>query len=154
MADTNEDPVAASRRALLAGVGVVGVAGSLAACGTASSTNSGGTTGGGGSTPTGAAGGGGNTSSDIAKTADIPVGSGKIIGSVVVTQPAAGEYKAFSAICTHQGCTVNKIASGEIHCPCHGSAFSITDGSVKNGPATQPLASKSVSVTNGEIRIT
>src|SRR5690242_16750681 len=90
MAETNEDRGAASRRTLLAGVGMVGVAGSLAACGTASSTDSGGTTGGGSSPTAGSNGGGG-----LAKTTDIPEGGGKIIGDVVITQPAAGQFKAF-----------------------------------------------------------
>lgn len=81
----------------------------------------------------------------IAKTADVPVGSGVIIDEVVVTQPSAGEFKGFSAICTHQGCTVNEVAEGTINCPCHGSKFNL-DGSVANGPATRPLESKSVSV--------
>jgi Rieske Fe-S protein len=65
---------------------------------------------------------------------------------VVVTQPTAGTFKAFSTTCTHQGCQVNKIADGLILCPCHGSKFSVTDGSVKGGPAPSPLPAASVSV--------
>jgi Rieske Fe-S protein len=157
MAESNDDRVAASRRTVLAGVGAVGVVGSLAACGTASDNASdGGAANGGGSTPTAAGastGGGGTSGGGIAKTADIPVGSGKIIGSVVVTQPSAGTFKAFSSTCTHQGCQVNAISGGAIKCPCHGSQFSITDGSVKHGPATAPLPSKTVTVKDGEITV-
>ncbi len=85
--------------------------------------------------------------------ADIPVGGGKVYQSaqVVVTQPAAGQYKAFSAICTHVGCICNQVAGGTINCPCHGAKFKITDGSVVAGPATTPLAGASVTVTGGKI---
>jgi Rieske Fe-S protein len=79
----------------------------------------------------------------------IPVGGGVIYPNqaVVVTQPTAGVFKGFSAICPHQGCTVQQIAQGLIFCPCHLSTFSITDGSVKQGPAQtglQPVAVKVV----------
>ena len=70
---------------------------------------------------------------------------------VVVTQPTAGEYKAFSATCTHQGCKVKSVADGVIVCPCHGSKFAIADGSVASGPAKSPLPEKSVSVEGGSI---
>ena len=85
--------------------------------------------------------------------ADIPVGGGKVYqaAQVVVTQPAAGQYKAFSAICTHVGCICNQVAGGTINCPCHGAKFKITDGSVVAGPATVPLATASVTVTGGKI---
>lgn len=74
--------------------------------------------------------------------AEIPVGGGRVFDTqrVVVTQPTAGNFKAFSAVCTHQGCTVAQVTA-TIDCPCHGSQFAITDGSVVNGPATQPLPS-------------
>ena len=74
----------------------------------------------------------------IATTAEVPVGSGVIVDEIVVTQPSAGEFKGFSAICTHKGCTVDEVADGTINCPCHGSKFNL-DGSVANGPATKPL---------------
>ena len=93
--------------------------------------------------------------SAIAK-ADIPVGGGKVFEAlkVVVTQPTAGDYKAFSAVCTHQGCTVNGVANGVITCPCHGSQFDIATGAVRQGPATQPLPAKSVSVSGDGINVT
>lgn len=86
----------------------------------------------------------------IAKTADIPVGSGVIVDEVVVTQPSAGEFKGFSAICTHAGCTVNEVAEGTINCPCHGSKFNL-DGSVANGPASKPLEAQAVTVQGDSI---
>jgi Rieske Fe-S protein len=84
---------------------------------------------------------------------DIPVGGGKVYttAQVVVTQPAMGQYKAFSAICTHVGCICNQVAGGTINCPCHGATFKITDGSVVAGPATTPLAGAKVTVTGGKI---
>ena len=86
----------------------------------------------------------------IAKTADVPVGAGLIVDEVVVTQPAEGEFKGFSAICTHAGCTVNKVADGTIDCPCHGSKFNL-DGSVAAGPATKPLEPAAVTVQGDSI---
>ncbi|MYT42561.1 Rieske 2Fe-2S domain-containing protein, partial [Streptomyces sp. SID5471] len=72
---------------------------------------------------------------------------------VVVTQPAAGEFKAFSAVCRHQGCLVNEVAGGTINCPCHGSKYAIDDGSVRHGPATQGLPAAKVSVEGGAIKL-
>jgi Rieske Fe-S protein len=86
----------------------------------------------------------------IAKTSDVPVGSGVIVGDVVITQPVAGDFKGFSSRCTHRGCAVNKIADGTINCPCHGSKFNL-DGTVVHGPATQPLETRAISVTGDSI---
>jgi Rieske Fe-S protein len=86
----------------------------------------------------------------IAKTADVPVGSGVIVDEVVVTQPSAGQFKGFSAICTHAGCTVNEVVDGTINCPCHGSKFNL-DGSVASGPASTPLESQAVTVQGDSI---
>jgi Rieske Fe-S protein len=88
----------------------------------------------------------------LAKVSDIPVGGGKIFNDqkVVVTQPAAGQIKAFSAVCTHQGCLVGSVGR-TIDCPCHGSKFSITDGSVVQTPANQPLPAVNVTVQGDSI---
>jgi Rieske Fe-S protein len=67
-----------------------------------------------------------------------------------VTQPSEGEFKGFSAICTHAGCTLNKVADGTIDCPCHGSKFHL-DGSVAHGPAAKPLESADVTVQGDSI---
>jgi Rieske Fe-S protein len=84
---------------------------------------------------------------------DVPVGGGTIYADqkVVVTQPTEGDFKAFSSICTHQGCPVSNVDGGTINCTCHGSKFSITDGSVVNGPATSGLSAVAVSVEGGSV---
>ena len=86
----------------------------------------------------------------IAKTSDVPVGSGVIVGEVVVTQPSAGVFKGFSAKCTHKGCMVDKVADGTIDCPCHGSKFNL-DGTVAKGPASRPLDPKPIAVEGTSI---
>src|SRR5690242_16301110 len=102
----------------------------LAACGSDSEGDGGGS---GGSS--GSSGGGTTSSGAIGKKSEVPVGGGKIFASekVVLTQPTEGDFKAFSAVCTHQGCVVAKIAGKDIECTCHGSKFSIEDGSVVTG---------------------
>jgi Rieske Fe-S protein len=89
----------------------------------------------------------------LAKTADIPVGGGKILTDkkIVITQPQAGSFHAFTAVCTHQGCTVGSVSGGTINCPCHGSKFNIANGAVVNGPAASPLAPVSIQVQGGSI---
>ena len=166
----NHQAVSPSRRALLAGAGVAGVA-ALAGC-TTYDANNGGITGpppssaapssqsaAGAPAGTAAAGAGGAPASSaapanaLATTAEVPVGGGKIITgkNIVVTQPQADSFKAFTAVCTHLGCIVSTVSGGTINCPCHGSRFSIKDGSVVNGPATSPLAPVAISVDGTSI---
>ncbi|WP_436891083.1 Rieske (2Fe-2S) protein [Nocardiopsis dassonvillei] len=85
----------------------------------------------------------------VATVDEVPVGGGVVLAgvAVVVTQPEAGEFRAFSTACTHEGCPVDEVAGGEIVCPCHGSRFSIADGSPTEGPATDPLEEYTVTVT-------
>jgi Rieske Fe-S protein len=129
----------ASRRVLLAGAAGVGAVAALAACGGGDSGNS-----------------GGNAAPAVeAKKSDIPEGGGKIFEKekVVITQPTAGTFKAFTAVCTHQGCLVTSIVNGLIQCPCHGSAYSVADGSVKSGPAPTALAEKTVKLNGDNVTV-
>ncbi|MDG4831934.1 Rieske (2Fe-2S) protein [Solwaraspora sp. WMMD1047] len=143
-----------SRRALLAGAGAVGASVVLAACGTDTTPDASGSTTAppaGGATGGAAPGGG----AALAATSDVPEGGGLIVQgqNVVLTQPAAGQYKCFDAICTHQGCPVSNVDGGTINCTCHGSKFSIEDGSVTTGPARTPLAEKQITVEGDSISL-
>jgi Rieske Fe-S protein len=93
------------------------------------------------------------TGTVLGAASDIPVGGGKIYtaAKVVVTQPARGQYKAFSAVCTHVGCIMSEVASGTIDCPCHGGQFKITNGAVVAGPPPSPLPARPVKVVNGQV---
>jgi len=84
--------------------------------------------------------------------ADVPVGGGVILkdANYVITQPTKGEFKAFSKICTHMGCPVAEVVK-TINCKCHGSKYSIEDGSVVNPPATKPLAESPVTVSGDKV---
>ena len=146
---------ASNRRALLACAGAA-CAAVLAGCSRYNSGNgiAGGQSAQGGSSSAAPAGSAGsNGSAVLAKTTDIPVGGGKILAGpkIVITQPKAGSFKAFTAVCTHLGCTVGTVSGGTINCPCHGSKFSVTNGSVVNGPASSPLAPVSIKVQGTSI---
>lgn len=159
-----------TRRLAVAGIGAAGAIGAvsvLAACGSdakgntadASAQGTGGATPsqGTGGTPSQDAGGGASADARLTTPASaIPVDGGTIFvpQQVVVTQPSAGEFKAFSAICTHKGCPVKSVKDGNIVCPCHNSLFSIADGSVISGPARSPLPALTVTVTGDEITVT
>lgn len=88
-------------------------------------------------------------------TADVPTGGGVILAKdkVVVTQPEPGVFRAFSAVCTHQGCLVSAVVNGAITCRCHGSAFSVADGSVLRNPATKPLPARPVEVVGDTLTV-
>jgi nitrite reductase/ring-hydroxylating ferredoxin subunit len=122
----------------------------LAACGSGSSDSAADPAGTPTAGSTGASGGGGLTS-----TSDIEVGGGAIFPGeeVVVTQPSAGQFKCFTAICTHQGCVVSSVSDGTINCGCHGSSYDIATGEVVNGPATAPLAEEQITVSGDEISL-
>jgi Rieske Fe-S protein len=85
---------------------------------------------------------------------DVPVGGGTVYEAleVVVTQPAAGQFLGFSAICTHTGCIVNRVADATIQCPCHGSRYHL-DGTVAAGPAPRALQARPVTIVDGQIRL-
>jgi Rieske Fe-S protein len=96
---------------------------------------------------------GGSTASVLASTSDIPVGGGRVFPEyrLVVTQPAVGGLRAFTAICTHDGCMLTAVTDATIRCPCHGSRFAIADGTVVNGPATRALTPRPIRVEGDSI---
>jgi nitrite reductase/ring-hydroxylating ferredoxin subunit len=143
-----------SRRGMLRGAAVGGLAlPVLAACGgdeePATTSPQPSDTGG----DTGDDAGGDAGAGTLASTGDVPVGGGTILADeqVVITQPSGGDFKAFTAVCTHQGCVVATVADGTINCNCHGSKFSIQDGSVASGPATSPLKAVRITVDGDAI---
>ena len=149
----------ATRRGVLAGVGLVGLAGAVSACSSGGSSSSPAGAASASTAPASAPGsasaaaGTGSATGALATTSEIPVGSGKIFTAekVVVTQPTSGDFKAFSAVCTHMGCIVSQISNGTIDCPCHGSQYSIKDGAVVAGPAPSPLPAEAIKVSGTSI---
>ena len=116
----------------------------LAACGGNDSSSSQQPAGSGSSkTPSGGGTSSGTAADALAQTSDIPVGGGEVLAdqNVVITQPTKGTFKGFSATCTHQGCTLASVSDGTINCGCHGSQFSIKDGSNVTGPSGSPAGS-------------
>jgi Rieske Fe-S protein len=145
----------ASRRTVIAGLAAAGVgAPLLAGCGSGSvsalpttSTSPSGVA----PTTAGASPTGGSSGTPLVKASEVPVGGGVILNQAVVTQPTAGVFKAFTNVCTHQGCTVAQVQNGSIICPCHQSHFSIADGSVQSGPAPSALAPIAITTKDGEV---
>ena len=146
--------VSVTRRSLLTGAGIVALGG-IAGFAFGRNSSSNGTT---------AAANGYGYSPPKAKTgasfgrklielAQIPVGGGVILGGarVVVSRDASGNLHAFSATCTHQGCTVASVRNGVIECPCHGSRYNANTGQVVRGPAVAPLPPVNVTVVGGEV---
>jgi Rieske Fe-S protein len=129
--------------------GAAGAVGALAGCGNP------------GRAPDGQPGDGDGGPTTVASTADVPVGGGLIAAGVgvVVTQPAGGDFRGFSATCTHQGCTVAEVRDGTINCFCHGSRYSIEDGSVVRAalgltPDQQrPLPAVEITVDGGSVTV-
>jgi Rieske Fe-S protein len=152
--DLQDDaPTGPSRRHVLRGTAVGAIAVPvLAACG-ADDGGSGGSGGSGDGDSGGSGGSGGSASGPLSSTSDVPVEGGAILSDekIVVTQPRDGEFKAFTAVCTHQGCIVASVSNGTINCDCHGSKFSIEDGSVVNGPAGAPLEEVEINVDGDTI---
>jgi len=154
---TRHDAGSSSRRTVLAGACAAGAA-CLAGCARYGTSN-GGLAGPAAygpppsSTPSAGSSAGASASAVLASTAEVPVGGGTIltVKRIVITQPTAGTFHAFTAICTHQGCIVDAVSGGTINCPCHGSEYSIVNGSVVRGPAPLPLAAVSIKVEGTSI---
>ena len=143
-----------SRRAVLQGAGLAAVTvGTAAACGSDDSDSTAGSTSSSSSSSSSAASGSGT---ELASVSDVPVGGGMILKDqkLVLTQPTAGDIKAFSSRCTHQGCAVGAVKDGFIVCPCHGSKFAIADGApTPESPAKAPLGTTKVTVSGDKITL-
>lgn len=146
-----------TRRVILVGAGALGATAVLAACGTDSSgTNPNGSdfdqnpVPAGSTAADGSASGGANGQVLVAAS-EVAVGGGVITDRLVITQPTEGTFKAFSKVCTHQGCDVSEIKDGQIVCRCHNSFFSIKDGAPTSGPAQQPLSETKVELDGDNI---
>lgn len=140
-----------SRRSLLTGLGVAlagGVAGYLVGTNSSAAKPVGPTAG-----PNGYGSGSSRPGAALVPLARVPAGGGVVLAGagVVVTRSADGTVQAFSAICTHQGCTVGAVTDGAIICPCHGSHFNADTGAVLAGPATRPLPPVPVAVRGGNV---
>lgn len=126
-------PKPMSRRIVFHGFAGLGAAIALAGCGGGDDSSGGGDSTSGGSDV--------DNGTELAKVSEIPVGGGMVLTSekIVITQPTAGTFEAFSALCTHQGTMVAGVEDGVIRCEAHGSQFSAEDGAVTQGPATEAL---------------
>ncbi|WP_262852758.1 Rieske (2Fe-2S) protein [Mumia quercus] len=137
------------RRTVLQGAGLVGgtvvAGGLLAACGSDDGSST--------AQDDAMATGGAPAGTELGPTSDVPVGGGRVYESekVLVAQPSEGEFKAFSSVCTHQGCAVSKIEGTTLTCPCHGSEFSTDGGKVLQGPATKALPERKIRVEGDTI---
>ncbi|SDO97500.1 Rieske Fe-S protein [Nakamurella panacisegetis] len=148
---------APNRREVLLAAGLGAGALALAACGSSStpaastSTTATSAT----SAAAGSAGGAAPGGNALVAVSKVPVG-GAVAATdangkpIVVAQPSAGKVVAFSAICTHMGCTV-AVAGTELDCPCHGSKYNALTGAVVNGPASKPLPSVAVEISGGNV---
>jgi Rieske Fe-S protein len=97
---------------------------------------------------------------EIATAAELKPGSALTFTDTATNKPGvlihlkSGEFVAYSAECTHQGCTVTYRAKdgGYLACPCHNSVFEPTEsGKVVSGPADEPLPRLGIEVRDGRI---
>ncbi|MEU2557876.1 Rieske (2Fe-2S) protein [Streptomyces longispororuber] len=90
---------------------------------------------------------------DLGASDEVPVGSSKLYTdqNVVVSRVAEDEYKAFSTICTHARCPIEKLQGSKLICQCHGSQFDARNGEVLQRPAVAPLKELPVKVEDGKI---
>lgn len=79
-----------------------------------------------------------------------------VSGQEIAVGRSGGTLYAFSDICTHRHCNLangGEIEGSTIECECHGSVFDMGTGEVKDGPATEPIATFGVSDEGGELKV-
>ncbi|WP_018156100.1 Rieske (2Fe-2S) protein [Demetria terragena] len=160
MAKFTDQNTRLTRRGVVTGVAVVGSATGLAACGSGEEEGSPASE----NQPSSAAAepssaakssAGGDSGGVSVAASKVPMGGGFIDekNKIVVTQPAKGEFKAFSAVCPHQGCVVDQVKDNEIGCPCHASTFDGSTGERTGGPAKKGLDAKKATVDGDQITV-
>ncbi|MFC7402219.1 ubiquinol-cytochrome c reductase iron-sulfur subunit [Citricoccus sp. GCM10030269] len=102
----------------------------------------------------------GGSATEAVKTEELPVGESTSVTVEGVTlllhRDAEDSVRAFSATCTHQGCTVAPTEENGDHvfaCPCHGSHFDVTTGVPYGGPAKKPLTEYTAAVDGDRITV-
>lgn len=90
---------------------------------------------------------------DLGSAGAVAAGTAKLYRNdrVLVYSPSQGDYRCFSAVCTHEGCVLETIVKTTAQCACHGSQFDATTGKVIQGPATKPLPAVPVRVEAGKL---
>jgi Rieske Fe-S protein len=156
MTELHDQPGTATRRGVLFGAGALGAGAILAACGGEEPSSSGNNPPADDDPPDTEETEEPPAASESIKKSDVPVGGGIIVKEqeTVVTQPTAGQFQAFSAICTHQMCVLANVTNKMINCTCHGSQYNIADGSVARGPAMRPLTRKNVTDNGDTLTVT
>jgi nitrite reductase/ring-hydroxylating ferredoxin subunit len=130
--------VRADRRIVFQGLGALGVAAVLAGCAGDDDASGGDEV---------------EAGTVLTSASDVPVGGGVVLTGprVVVTQPTEGDFRAYTAVCTHQQLLVTSVEDGTIHCSNHGSQYDAATGEVKRGPAPSALAAVEITVDGDRI---
>lgn len=124
----SDSPISCSRRTFLLATATTAAGAFLAACG--------------------------SKAAESIAIGDVPVGGAVFAGDIIIAQPTAGQFAAYSRTCPHQGNTIDKIDGGTVTCTAHGSTFDIADGSVVSGVARDPLTRGSATAEDGTVSAT
>ncbi|MGZ4713170.1 MAG: Rieske 2Fe-2S domain-containing protein [Acidimicrobiia bacterium] len=96
----------------------------------------------------------------VGPAASVPVGQAASFTDpysgqpAVVVQATAQDFRCFSAVCTHAGCTV-EYSGGRLVCPCHGAEFDAASGAVLAGPAARSLPAIPIALgPDGQLYVT
>ncbi|WP_342318720.1 Rieske (2Fe-2S) protein [Corynebacterium mayonis] len=87
---------------------------------------------------------------EVAAT-EVPIGSAVILDKVIIAQPEAGTYVAYSSTCPHEFKKITQVKGDTVRCTAHGSLFNIVDGSVISGPAVRGLRELDLEEHSGKL---